>query len=103
MKQPEVKGRPGAGYFLASARFASQRFFVATMIAALPAALGLRLGFAGASGFEPALASAHLFRCAAAIFLRAAALILRFGRSEDSDTAAGSFTLPESMARIPAI
>ena len=102
-KEASKNVRPGAGYFLTFARFAAHRFFVAAMIAALPAALNLRLGFAGASGSEPALACAHLFLCAAAIFLRAAALIFRLGRSGDSGRAAGSVPLPESMARIPAI
>jgi hypothetical protein len=35
------------GYFFAAARFAAQRFFVAAMIAALPAALSTRFLLAG--------------------------------------------------------
>ena len=60
----------------ASARFAAQRFFSAATIAALPAALSLRFGFAGASSVL-ASEAAHRFRCPAAIALRPAALILR--------------------------
>ena len=61
-------------------RNAAQRRFVASMIALRPAALSLRFPLAGAGDeVAPAcfLASAHLFRWAAAILARAAADILR--------------------------
>jgi hypothetical protein len=86
------------------ARYAAQRFFVAAAIAALPAALSLRIGFgaAGASEAASPLAVAHLFLCPAAIFFRAAALILRRGRSVGVIVAA-STDAPESTARNSAI
>ena len=70
------------GYFFAAARYAAQRFFVAAAIAALPAALIFRFGFSAAdvSAAASPFAAAHLFLCPSAIFLRAAALILRLGR-----------------------
>ena len=72
---------PLLAYFFAAARYAAQRFFVAAAMAALPAALSFRFGFpaAGASGAASPLAAAQLFLCPSAIFLRAAALILRRG------------------------
>ena len=90
--------------FLAAARCAAQRFFVAATIAALPAALSFRFGFgaAGASGAVSPLAKAHLFLCPAAIFLRAAALILRCGRPVGVIVTA-SDGAPESIARNSAI
>jgi hypothetical protein len=61
-------------------RNAAQRRFVASMMALRPAALSFRFFRAGAADeAAPAcfLASAHLFRCAAAILARAVADILR--------------------------
>jgi hypothetical protein len=54
--------------------------------AALPAALSFRFGFFGAVGAEDSrFMPAHLFRCASAIALRAAALIRRLLRPVDCD------------------
>src|SRR5262245_42352266 len=62
----------------AAAFLAAHRFFSAATIAALPTALSLRLPFeAAAAGVVAAFAPAHLFRCPAAVRLRAAALICR--------------------------
>jgi hypothetical protein len=96
--------RPYWAYFFAAARYAAQRFFVAAAIAALPAALSFRFGFgaAGASGATSPLAAAHPFLCPAAIFLRAAALILRRRRPVGVIVAA-SAGAPESIARNSAI
>src|SRR5437870_699536 len=69
-----------------------QRFLVAAMIAFLPAAESWRLGF-GASGVafdDSPFSLAHLFRCAAAIRARPAALILRRLRFGASDGAVDS-------------
>jgi hypothetical protein len=65
-------------YFFASALLAAQRFFVAAMIAARPAALSFRFAFfAGPTTASP-LATAHLFRWASEIAFRPAALIPLF-------------------------
>jgi hypothetical protein len=63
----------------AEARLTAHRFFNAATIAALPAALSLRLRLAtaGLGGWANFLVAAHLFCCAAAIRFRAATLILR--------------------------
>ena len=45
-----MRGRTD-GYFFAAARFAAQRFFVAAMIAALPAALSTRFLVTGFATF----------------------------------------------------
>ena len=68
------------GYaFAATALFNAHRFLLAAMIAFLPAADSFRLGF-GASGLDlddSPFILAHLSRCAAAMWARPAALILR--------------------------
>src|SRR5262249_9828194 len=64
----------------ATARLRAQRFFrAAATIAALPAALNLRLRLigCGVAGSDTLLAAAHLLRCASAMRLRASALIIR--------------------------
>jgi hypothetical protein len=70
--------------FLTSTRpafFAAQRFFNAATIAALPAALSLRLGMAVALDIVPAplFASAHRLLCASPMRFRVAALIFLRG------------------------
>src|ERR1017187_4168143 len=69
----------GDCWTFAAARFAAQRFFNATTIAALPAALSLRfvLGATGDDGADSFLDSAHRFRWASRMRFRAAALIFR--------------------------
>ena len=64
---------------LASARFNAQRLLVASLIAFLPAALSrpFLLDVSEAADAPSPLTLAHLALCAAAIFLRPAALILR--------------------------
>ena len=63
----------------ASALLAAQRFFVAAMIAARPAALSFRFAFfAGLAATASPFAAAHLFRWASAIAFRPAALIPLF-------------------------
>jgi hypothetical protein len=84
---------------------AAQRFLLASMMRLRPAALSFRLGaFAFAAGFAPPanlLASAHRFRCAAAIRLRALALmVLRFRGAEDGSV---SVLEPDKLARSSAI
>jgi hypothetical protein len=84
---------------------AAQRFFVASTIARLPAALSLRLRFGAsdaAAGCAIPLDSAHRFRCASPMRFRAAALIFRrftFGAS----VGAGSGRPPSSICRISTI
>jgi hypothetical protein len=66
--------------FAASARFNAHRFFVAAMIAFLPAAESFRFGLEAASeagNSAAVLEAAHLFRCASAIAFLPAALIFR--------------------------
>src|ERR1019366_1059010 len=85
--------------FAASALFNAQRFFVAAMIALLPAAESLRLGLGAASGGDGSAAfleAAHLFRCASAIAFLPAALIFRRLRFGGSGLAAGSVGPPVS-------
>ena len=66
-------------YFFASALFAAQRFFVAAMIAARPAALSFRfVFFAGSAAMASPFVAAHLFHWASAIAFRPAALIPLF-------------------------
>jgi len=68
-----------------------------------PAALSFRLGvfITGAAPPVNLLASAHRFRCAAAIRLRALALmVLRFGGAEDDSV---SVAEPDKLARSSAI
>lgn len=89
--------------FAASALFSAHRFFVAAMIARLPAAESFRLGLAAASGVEVFLDAAHLLRCASAMRARAAALIFRRSRIGDSDAAVGSGRPPSSIPRSSAI
>ena len=81
----------------------AQRFLFASMIRLRPAALSFRLGVFAAGADPPAslLASAHRFRCAAAIRLRALALmVLRFGGA-DGDSV--SVLEPDKLARSSAI
>jgi hypothetical protein len=87
---------------------AAHRFFVAAMIAALPALLSFLFAF-GASGGDVAAGSdsprsfAHRAFCARAIFRRAAAenfFRLRTGASGLTEVSAGP---PDSMARSSAI
>jgi hypothetical protein len=86
--------RPAYVAFAASARFNAHRFFVAAMIAFLPAAESFRFGLETTLGVAPAdaaLDAAHLFRCASAIAFLAAALIFRrlcFGSSGAAAVAA---------------
>lgn len=85
----------------ASARFSAQRFFVAAMIAFLPAAESFRLALgaaAGSDGAEGFLDPAHLLRCASAMRARAAALILRRLRFVGAGAAA-CVPPPDSIAR----
>jgi len=90
-------------YVLAdSARFRAHRFFVAAMIAFLPAAESLRLRLGAGSGVDGSAAfldAAYLSRWAAAIARLPAALILRrlgFGASGVGAVSAGP---PDSVAR----
>ena len=67
------------GCVFAAAFFAAQRFFSAATIAALPALLSCRFGFAGlgvagAGGSDSPWSFAHLAFCAIAIFRLEAAL-----------------------------
>src|ERR1035437_9644443 len=92
----------------ASALPLAQRFFVAATIAALPAALSLRFGFAtsgatGDGGPGDFFDAAHLFRCASAMAFLPAALIFRRLRFGASGVAAVSVGPPSSMARSSAI
>ena len=87
--------------FAASARFSAHRFFVAAMIAFLPAAESFRLGLGDASGGDGSAAfleAAHLFRCASAIAFLPAALIFRRLRFGGSGVAAGSVGPPVRTA-----
>ena len=105
--------RAGEIYFFAGAFvaafcalwIAAQRFFVAAMIAALPAALSFRFAFgagavAGASDFFD---SAHRFRCASPMRFLAAALILRRLPFGASGVAAVSTGAPGNIALGSAI
>jgi hypothetical protein len=86
---PAAFFRAGAGFFVAAdfaaARFAAHIFFVAAMIAALPAALSFRFGFgafaeAGACGSDSPFILAHRSFWARAILRRTARLrFRRFG------------------------
>ena len=60
-------------------RLAAHRFLAASLIAFLPAALSVLLGFDCLGAPASALALAHLAFWAAAILFRAAALIFRLG------------------------
>jgi hypothetical protein len=103
------------GYVFAAARLAAHILLVAAIIAALPAALSSRFGFAAAfdvgvaAGVADACGSglpffaAHRFRWASAMALRPAALIFRRGRFVDTGVAAGSAGPPERNARSSAI
>jgi len=89
--------------FAASARFSAQRFFVAAMIAALPALLSFRFGFAGsvaagAGGSDSLRSFAHRSRWASFMCRRAAAdNFLRF-RGAASDMVAVSTEPPDRIA-----
>jgi hypothetical protein len=87
--------------FEASARFNAQRFFVAAMIAFLPAAESFRLGLEATSDAAPSAAflAAHLFRCASAIRFLPAALTFRRLRP-GSGVAAGPALPPVNRCRI---
>jgi hypothetical protein len=92
--------------FAASARFNAHRFFVAAMIAFLPAAESFRFGLETTLGVAPAdaaLEAAHLFRCASAIAFLPAALIFRRLRFGGSGAAVDSAGPPVSNARSSAI
>jgi hypothetical protein len=103
----------GAGFlaavyvaFAASARFNAHRFFVAAMIACLPAAESFRFGLGAASGADRSAAfleAAHLFRCASAIAFLPAALIFRRLCFGGSGAAAGPAEPPVSTVRSSAI
>ena len=84
---------------------AAQRFFVASTMAFLPAALSFRFGLGafGATGDEVFLDSAHLFRWASPMRFRAAALIFRRQPLGTSGVAAGSVGVPVSILRSSAI
>jgi hypothetical protein len=84
-------------YFVASARFAAQRFLAAATIARLPAAESFRFGFAAAGAACGFFDSAHLFRCASAIRARPAALMPRRLRFAGSGATAVSAGRPESI------
>ena len=94
--------------FAASARIRSQRALVAAMIAALPAALNLRLDFgssgaAAGDGSVVPLIAAHRFCCPRAILRLAAADILRFAVVASGAAAGVGFVPPDIMARSSAI
>ena len=97
-----------AGCAFAAAFFAAQRFFKAATIAALPALLSFRFGFAGsgvdagAGGSDSPRIFAHLALCAMAIFRREAAENLRFLVGA-SGVAAVPVEPPGSIARSSAI
>src|ERR1035441_9229849 len=81
---------------------ASHRFFVAALIAFLPAAESFRLGLGAASGTDGSAAfldAAHLLRCASPMRFRAAALSFRRLGVAGSAAAAGSVEPPVSQAR----
>ena len=95
-------------YFLAfAAAFCKrQRFFVAAIIAALPAAESLRFGLGvafGVDGSAAFLEAAHLFRWASAIAFLPATLILRRFLVGASGVATGAAGPGERMARSWAI
>jgi hypothetical protein len=93
-------------YWALAALTASHRFFVAAMIAFLPAAESFRLGLgaaAGAGGSVAFLEAAHLLRWASPMRFRAAAPIFRRLRVAGSGAAAGSVGPPVSQARSSAI
>ena len=83
---------------------AAQRFFVASTIAFLPAALSFRFGLVacGATGDEVFLDSAHRFRWASPMRFRAAALMRRLP-FRTSGVAAVAVGPPGNMARSSAI
>jgi hypothetical protein len=90
----------------APALFSAQRFLVAAMIAALPAADNLRFALGAAfevDGSAAFLDAAHLLRWASAILARAAALNLRRFRVGASGVTAGSAGPPSSITRSSAI
>jgi len=92
--------------FAASALFNAHRFFVAAIIAFLPAAESFRLGLcaaSGAGGSAAFLDAAQRFRCASAIRARLAALILLRLRFCGSGATAGLAGPPESVSRSSAI
>ena len=92
--------------FAASALFSARRFLVAAMIAALPAADNLRFSLGAAFGADDSAAfldAAHLLRCASAIALLPATLILRRFRGATSGVTAGAAGPPDSIAWSSAI
>lgn len=95
------------GYaFAASVLFSAQRFFVAAMIARLPAAESFRLGLGSAfrgDGREVFRDAAHRFRCDSAIRTRLASLIFRRLRFAGSAVAPVSTGPPERIWRRSAI
>ena len=98
-----------AGALLAAgfaALTASQRFFVAATIAALPARLSFRFFLGAASCADGSVVffdAAHLFRCASAIAFLPAALIFRRLGVAGSAVAAGSVGPPVSQPQSSAI
>ena len=98
-----------AGALLAAgfaALTASQRFFVAATIAALPARLSFRFFLGAASCADGSVVffdAAHLFRCASAIAFLPAALIFRRLGVAGSAVAAGSVGPPVSQPRSSTI
>jgi hypothetical protein len=102
-------------YFLAAALFAAHIFFVAAMIAALPAALSFRFGFGAAFEVEVAVGvadawgaglpfiAAHLLRWASAMALRPAALTFRRGGFAGTGAEVDSIGSPERNARSSVI
>jgi hypothetical protein len=92
----------GAAFFVAV--FPAQRFFKAATIAALPALLSFRLGFAGSdvAGDVPLIA-AHRLVCASAIFRREAAENFFRSRGGASGVAVAVAGPPEKIAVSSAI
>lgn len=100
---PALHGkRSGTPYVREASAFAAHLFFSAATIAARPALLNFRLdldGSAAAADFAP-LTAAQRFRCASAIALRPAALIVRvfFVPSAGRTLAALPFSIVRSSA-----
>src|SRR5438105_1729761 len=90
--------------YFAAAFLAAQRFFNAATIAARPAALSFRFAFLAAFGAAVfSFDAAHLFRCASAMALRPAALILRLFRPFGVALGLAPSEFAESIPRNSAI
>jgi len=106
-REPVVPGsllRAGQAFW-AAARFKAQRFLVASLIAFRPAALSFLFPLAGAPAAGDGadfFTLAHLAFCAAAIFRRPAALMLRL-RVGGLEAATASMGSPWSRCRSSAI